>query len=869
MRTAIRTAAGGKIMGREFAPVASWLAAGRRRVFWLLAGIAGCVSMPMASAAVPTISTVAGGGTSSANGIPATQAGFKLISDVAVDAAGNVYVADNYDFRIRKIDTGGIIRTVAGNGSQIYNGDNIAATSAAMDVRGVAVDRNGNFYIADGANHRVRKVSSGGIVTTIAGNGNTGGSGDGGPATSASVDFPTRIAIGPSGSIYIIDSSRIRKVAPNGVITTVAGTTSYGFAGDGGPAKSALLANPSAIVVDGSENLYIVDAGNQRVRKVTASNGIIQTIAGGGPWWDDPVATHIVLWQPKGVGVDSRGNVYVAGDNLVRGVSTAGIESFPVGTPVIGFAPDYIGGADGYSGDGGPATAATIDDPVALGFDGAGNMYIADSGNGRIRKVTPVTTVPPVPWGVGSFAEYATHAVGSFTQNVAIADVNGDGRDDALLTTGTWGGPYQEPDNDFKLWVFLQNASGALSPPLKYAYSGDGLGGRSGAGLVAADLNKDGRADVVVGTLNGITIYLGTSTGVAKGVSVPGIDNAESVASLAAVDVDLDGNIDIIASGGGQSEGGTSPSDKFGLTTFYGNGKGGIARKEFRQRTDEYGWYGLRTYDMDRDGRPDLLSGWAETGTGVYRGGIEYAIHSPTGGFLATNRLAPAYLSQGWGTAYAAGDFNSDRRTDFIVALSVNSPNARYTLFLQDKDGNFNESKSWPAFDIPAEMLGVDMDGDQHDDLVVVHAGWRSIGVQYQRNGRFEPEVKFYTVQSGANSTPILATGDLNGDGCRDIAMADYNYGLVVLSGEKCLAIRHDSHAPVPHVPQGSALSDGKAGQSDAIARDTAQADGDHSGAKPTGWIDLHSIFVLTLLFLGNIFVPLYPLAWVDVVFPG
>lgn len=824
----------------------------------------------MALAATPTISTLAGGGSSTANGIPATQAAFKLISDVAVDASGNAYVADTYDFRVRKIDLSGVIRTVAGNGSQIYNGDNIQATSAAMDVRGVAVDRNGNFYIADGVNHRVRKVSPGGVITTIAGNGSTGGGGDGGAATSASIDFPTKIALGPSGSIYIIDGQRVRKVATNGVITTVAGTMQGGFSGDGGPAKSALLAGPSSIAVDNSENLYIVDLNNQRVRKVTAATGIIQTIAGGGSFWDDPVAAHIVLWQPKGVGVDSGGNVYIAGDNLIRGVSTDGIESFPVGTPVIPFAPGSIGGGNGYAGDGGPASAAMMDDPLAVSFDGAGNMYIADSGNGRIRKVTPITSVPPVPWGVDAFVPYADHPVGSFSQNVAIADVNGDGRDDALLTTTTWSGPYQEPGNDFRLWVFLQNPNGTLAAPLKYPFAGDGAGGRSGSGLIATDLNKDGRADVVLGTLDGIMIYLGTATGVANGVHVPAIDNVEAVVSLAAIDVDLDGNMDIIANGGGRSEGGSSPTDQFGLTTYFGDGHGGIARKEFRARTDDYGWNALRAYDVDHDGRDDLLSGWAETGTGIYRGGVEYALHSPIGGFLGTNRLAPAYLAQGWGSAYAAGDFNSDGRTDFIVALTVNAPDARYVLFLQDKDRNFKESRSWPAYDLPAELLAADMDGDQRDDLVVVHAGWHSIGVQYQRAGRFEPEVKYYTVQSGALSTPILAIGDLNGDGYKDIAMADYNYGLVVLSGQKILLAKHDSRAPVPHVHPVSGFGNGQPGQSDAADQHGMPPNGDGSSAKSAGsvdWIGFRSIFVLALLSLGSMLVPIYLLASADLFF--
>ncbi|MFL6448655.1 MAG: Ig-like domain repeat protein [Bryobacteraceae bacterium] len=222
------------------------------------------------------ITTVAGRGYSTGDGGPATDAMLARPLGLAVDGSGNFYIADGGDFldpgRIRKVsaDTG-VITTVAGNGSYGFSGDGGPATSARLEgPSAVAVDGSGNLYIADG--NRIRKVSaSTGVITTVAGNGSSGYSGDGGPATSASLFYPRGVAVDGSGNIYIADedNNRIRKVsAGTGVITTVAGNGSDGFSGDGGPATSASLEGPSAVAVDGSGNLYIADWGNQRVRKV-------------------------------------------------------------------------------------------------------------------------------------------------------------------------------------------------------------------------------------------------------------------------------------------------------------------------------------------------------------------------------------------------------------------------------------------------------------------------------------------------------------------------------------------------------------------------------------------------------------------------
>jgi uncharacterized protein (TIGR03437 family) len=337
-----------------------------------------------------TITTVAGNGLFeySGEGGPATSASLNLPQGSAVDSAGNIYIADEGNSRVRKV-SGGIITTVAGNGNAGFSGDGGPATSASLDQpNGVAVDSAGNLYIADRNNFRIRKVS-GGIITTFAGGGNA--TGDGGPATSASIGYPQKVALDSSGNLYISDafSGRIRKVS-GGIITTVAGNGTYGFSGDGGPATSASLNSPQGIAVDSAGSVYIADFGNNRVRKV--SGGTITTVAGNGTAafsGDGGPATSASLNFVLGVAVDSTGNLYIAddGNNRIRKVSGGTIRT------VAG------SGAYGFSGDGGLATSASLDGPADVAVDSAGNLYIPDASNNRIREVAalpPTFTVSPL-----------------------------------------------------------------------------------------------------------------------------------------------------------------------------------------------------------------------------------------------------------------------------------------------------------------------------------------------------------------------------------------------------------------------------------------------------------------------------------------
>ena len=267
------------------------------------------------------------------------------------------------------------IDTLAGG----FAGDGGPAVAARLNLPyDVAVDSSGNLYITDRNNHRIRKVDSTGTITTIAGTGKDGFSGDGGPATQAQLNFPTGVAVDGEGNLYIADApnDRIRKVDSIGTITTIAGTGEQGFSGDGGPATQAQLDHPRAVAVDGEGNLYIADRNNNRIRKVD-STGTITTIAGGGGFGEDGgPATQVRLNLPYGVAVDGTGNLYIADTNSdrIRKVDSTGTITTIAGT-----------GERGFSGDGGPATQASLNSPFGVAVDEAGNLYIADQYNNRIR----------------------------------------------------------------------------------------------------------------------------------------------------------------------------------------------------------------------------------------------------------------------------------------------------------------------------------------------------------------------------------------------------------------------------------------------------------------------------------------------------
>ncbi len=722
-------------------------------------------------AAEPTISTIAGGGSPASgngDGGPATAARLELPVAVAADDAGNVYVAERYTSTVRRISAAGIITTVAGNGERDYNGDGIPATAASIDVMGIAVDATGILHIADGTG-RIRKVSASGVISTI--------------AVTTAYGAATRVAVSRSGVIYAVGGNRILRVTANGGVQPYAGTGERGFSGDGGQALQAQFEGISSIAVDLQERVYVVD-GEQRVRRIDL-DGVIRTVAGDGRFRIDPVATSYRWLRPLGVATDSRGNFYVAGaTNVVRIVNADGIAADAAGMTVDG-GWLVVSGARGFSGDGGPAATALLDEPEAVALDRRDNIYIADTVNGRIRKVTPVPT-PRTPAGMDAFGRYSAYGVGSFVSHVAIGDVNGDGRKDALLTTTTWGGDFREPDRDMRLWVFLQKPDGILAAARAHVYAPTEADGRAGAGLAAADLNGDGFDDVVVGTLTGVTVFLGNAQGLATGIPYASNNrNAQVTHSVNIVDLDRDGRPDVLTLSSGRTEGGWAGTDETGLVIHHGNGMGGFARQSFIPRPANVNWAPLRIEDMNDDGLPDLTSSWSDIVDGYYRGGAEITLHNGVAGFRTTTRMMPA-LDVSWGPGYAVGDFDTDGRKDVIVSYGVNAPDAAYAWFRQLPAGNFVEQAMWKAFDVPQEMLSADMDGDGRHDLLVLHSGWSSIGYHEQTDDGLDVEIKYHIPHSGNAEFPSLAVGDMNGDGCKDVVVADRNHGLIVLPGKNC-----------------------------------------------------------------------------------
>jgi uncharacterized protein (TIGR03437 family) len=355
--------------------------------------------------AAGTINTFAGGGQIGYGGDGGAAVGAFLQepASVAADSNGNLYIADTGNMRIRKMTPDGNIRTVAGNGQAGFSGDEGPATSAALNrPSGVAVDAAGNLYIADTLNDRVRKVNGSGVISTVAGRQGATALGDGGPATSARLSIPSGVALDASGNLYIVDrgQNRVRKVTAAGTISTLAGTGTQGFSGDGGPAASAALAAPESVAVDAAGNLYITDTSNSRVRKVTPG-GQISTVAGGGAGialGDGGPATSAVLLQPTGVAVDSAGNLFIAdtSHNRIRKVSLDGTISTVVGN-----------GSGGFSGDGGSPTQASINGSRGVALDGAGRLFIADTTNNRVRMVRfDGTGARPEVTGVANAANY-------------------------------------------------------------------------------------------------------------------------------------------------------------------------------------------------------------------------------------------------------------------------------------------------------------------------------------------------------------------------------------------------------------------------------------------------------------------------------
>jgi len=369
------------------------------------------------------IATIAGGGSGGDSG-PATSATLDAPAGVAVDASGNLFTT-SYGGRVRRVDSAtGLITTVAGNGISSFSGDGGPATSAALlTPLGMAMDANGNLFIADVWNNRIRRVDAvSGLITTVAGGGcGQTAMGDGGPATSACVHQPRDVAVDSAGDLFITDIPRnvIRRVdVVSGIITTVAGNGTAGYSGDGGAATSAELNDPRGVQVDSAGNLFISDTGNNVIRRVDATTGIISTFAGTGTaayGGDGGPASSAQLNAPRGLAIDHAGNLFIGDcyNSRIRRVDVAtGIITTVAGNGTLGFA-----------GDGGPAGAAALNNPFYVALDNSGHLFIGDAANNRVREVL----LPPFVGAAPTSLTFASQAVGasSIIRTVILTNTGG------------------------------------------------------------------------------------------------------------------------------------------------------------------------------------------------------------------------------------------------------------------------------------------------------------------------------------------------------------------------------------------------------------------------------------------------------------
>lgn len=354
--------------------------------------------VPRDASAEAIITTVAGTGSAGYSGDagPATAADLNTPTALATQADGAILVADSGNHRVRRIDPAGVVTTVAGSGAAGFTGDDGPALQASLKSPiGVLALPDGAFLVADSGNHRIRRVSPSGVITTVAGTGISALAGDGGPAVAAALSSPTHLALDGTGGILVADTGndRVRRIAPDGSISTVAGS-SEGFAGDGGPAVSAKLSGPLGLAVAADGRIIIADSYNRRVRQVGV-DGTITTVVGSGAsgaGGDGGPATAAGLSDPTGVALSSGGWMLVSDfqANRVRAVGIDGTVSGIAGT-----------GDAGSAGDAGPALSAQLQGPAGLAVTGSGDLLIADAANHRVRRVSglsePAATTPPTP----------------------------------------------------------------------------------------------------------------------------------------------------------------------------------------------------------------------------------------------------------------------------------------------------------------------------------------------------------------------------------------------------------------------------------------------------------------------------------------
>ncbi len=452
-----------------------------------------------------TITVFAGTGVGgySGDGGKATSASLYMPLGLAFDSAGNLYIAESFNWRVRKVTPAGIITTFAGNGTAGFGGNGGPATQAALqNPEALVFDPAGNLYISQPYNNVVRKIDTSGNITIFAGTGATGYSGDGGPAIAAQLSYPTGLAIDPNGSIYFGDqNTRIRRVGPDGTISTFAGSNNTQALGDGGPAISASLVFPGGLAVTSDGSVYVSDSGHFLVRKITP-DGTINTVAGGGPSIQNGPALLTYLAAPYGLAVDAQGDIIIAA-RIGRQVFVlnpgGGITALAGTDPTI------------YQPNGAAATTVSLLGVYGVAADASGNVYVSDDFDNRVQMIAPN----------GSFFTFAGDSLFGSPFNGGFAYILGspwglsvDPNGNLLVSAGTGETVFQIAPNGISLTVAGGNliTSTGDGGPAVLASLGTPAGVVSnplGGFYIADSLNHNVRK---VDSLGVITTYAGKGT---------------------------------------------------------------------------------------------------------------------------------------------------------------------------------------------------------------------------------------------------------------------------------------------------------------------------------------------------------------------